>query len=87
VRGGRGVDFFAGLADGAERGADGDLGAGGGESFRRVPSKNDSSSIVALSVSTSASMSPDLTASPSCFSHLTSVPTVMVSLSFGISMI
>ena len=32
-------------------------------------------------------MSPDFTASPSCFSHLTSVPTVMVSLSFGMSMI
>jgi hypothetical protein len=48
--------------------------------------KKDSSSIVALSVSTSASMSPALTGSPSFFSHLTSVPTVMVSLSLGISM-
>ena len=57
----------------------------GAKIFRSVPSKNDSSSIVALSVSTSASMSPDFTASPSFFSHLTSVPTVMVSLSFGIS--
>ena len=54
--------------------------------FRSVPSKNDSSSIVALSVSTSASMSPDFTTSPSFFNHLASVPTVMVSLSFGISM-
>jgi hypothetical protein len=58
----------------------------GAKIFSSVPSKNDSSSIVALSVSTSASMSPDFTASPSCFNHLTSVPTVMVSLSFGISM-
>jgi len=55
--------------------------------FSSVPSKKLSSSIVALSVSTSASMSPDFTASPSFFSHLTSVPTVMVSLSFGISII
>ena len=53
----------------------------------RMPSKNDSSSMVALSVSISASMSPDFTASPSCLSHLASVPTVMVSLSFGMSMI
>src|SRR5664280_2482353 len=53
----------------------------------RMPSKNDSSSIVALSVSTSASMSPDFTLAPSGFSHLTSAPTVMVSLSFGILMI
>ena len=52
----------------------------------KVPAKNDSSSMVALSVSTSASMSPALTVSPSFLSHLTSVPTVMVSLSFGISM-
>src|ERR1700722_13326470 len=51
-----------------------------------VPSKKLSSSIVALSVSTSASMSPVLTVSPSFLSHLTSVPTVMVSLNFGISM-
>jgi hypothetical protein len=55
--------------------------------FKSVPSKKHSSSIVALSVSTSASMSPDLTTSPSFLSHLTSVPTVIVSLSFGISMI
>ena len=54
--------------------------------FSSLPSKKLSSSIVALSVSTSASMSPDFTSSPSFFSHLTSVPTVMVSLSFGISM-
>jgi hypothetical protein len=52
----------------------------------KFPAKKDSSSIVALSVSTSASMSPTLTASPSLRSHLTSVPTVMVSLSLGISM-
>ena len=59
----------------------------GAKIFTSVPSKNDSSSMVALSVSTSASMSPLFTASPSFFFHLTSVPTVMVSLSFGISMI
>jgi len=51
-----------------------------------VPSKKLSSSIVALSVSTSARMSPVLTGSPSFLSHLMSVPTVMVSLSLGISM-
>ena len=59
----------------------------GAKILRSVPSKNDSSSIVALSVSTSARMSPDFTASPSFRSHLTSVPTVMVSLSLGMSMI
>ena len=59
----------------------------GANCLRSVPSKKDSSSMVALSVSTSASMSPDLTESPSFLSHLTSVPTVMVSLSFGMSMI
>ncbi len=32
-------------------------------------------------------MSPDFTAAPSGFIHLTSVPTVMVSLSFGMLMI
>ena len=58
----------------------------GTKTARSVPSKKLSSSIVALSVSTSASMSPVWTASPSFFSHFTSVPTVMVSLSFGISM-
>ena len=59
----------------------------GTKTARSVPSKKLSSSIVALSVSISASMSPDLMLSPSFLSHLTSVPTVMVSLSFGISMI
>ena len=54
--------------------------------FSSVPAKKLSSSIVALSVSTSASISPALITSPSFFSHLTSVPTVMVSLSFGMSM-
>ena len=44
----------------------------------KTPSSKHSTSIVALSVSTSAIMSPLATASPSFFNHLTSVPTVMV---------
>ena len=35
----------------------------------RVPSKNDSNSIVALSVSISAKISPSLTLSPTFFNH------------------
>jgi hypothetical protein len=57
----------------------------GTSTARSVPSKKLSSSMVALSVSISASMSPVLTASPSFLSQRTSVPVVMVSLSFGIS--
>ena len=52
----------------------------------KTPSSKHSTSIVALSVSTSAIMSPLATGSPSFFNHLTSVPTVMVSLSLGMSM-
>ena len=52
----------------------------------RMPSSNASISIVALSVSTSASTSPVSTLSPTFLRHLRSVPSVMVSLSFGISM-
>ena len=51
-----------------------------------TPSSKHSTSIVALSVSTSAIMSPLATASPSFLSQRTSVPTVIVSLSLGISM-
>ena len=51
-----------------------------------VPSSNASISIVALSVSTSARMSPISILSPAFFSHLTSVPSFMVSLNFGIVM-
>ena len=51
----------------------------------KIPSSKHSTSMVALSVSTSAIMSPLETGSPSFFSQLTSVPTVMVSLNLGIS--
>ena len=40
---------------------------------------------VSLSVSTSKRGSPSLTASPSCLSHLLSVPSVMVRPSLGIT--
>ncbi len=43
-----------------------------------VPSSTASTSMVALSVSISARMSPDLTLSPSFFSHLASLPFSMV---------
>src|SRR6185437_15285145 len=42
--------------------------------FAILPSSTASNSIVALSVSISARMSPDLTSSPSLTSHLASVP-------------
>src|SRR5581483_6410004 len=43
-----------------------------------------SSSIVALSVSTSAMMSPIAIVSPGCFSHCSTLPSSIVSESFGI---
>ena len=49
-----------------------------------VPSSTASNSIVALSVSISASRSPDDTVSPSLTSHLASVPSSMVGESAGI---
>src|ERR1700736_2215213 len=49
-----------------------------------VPSSGDSHSIVALSVSISAITSPADTLSPFFFFHATRVPSVIVSLSFGI---
>src|SRR5690606_37425139 len=52
--------------------------------FAIVPSSTASNSIVALSVSISAMMSPDLTTSPSLTSHLASVPSSMVGDSAGI---
>src|SRR3954464_3551460 len=52
--------------------------------FVRVPSSTASTSMVALSVSISAITSPDFTASPSCFSHLASLPSVIVGDSAGI---
>src|SRR5208282_1446852 len=48
-----------------------------------VPASKTSTSITALSVSTSAIFSPDAILSPSFFSHLTRVPSVIVSLSWG----
>ena len=50
----------------------------------KMPSSTASNSIVALSVSISAMMSPDLTASPSFFSHFASVPSSMVGDRAGI---
>ena len=52
--------------------------------FPITPSSTASNSIVALSVSISARMSPALTVSPSLTSHLASVPSSMVGLSAGI---
>ena len=52
----------------------------------RTPSSMASTSIVALSVSISARTSPDLTASPSFFSHLASLPSSIVGDSAGIRM-
>ena len=49
-----------------------------------VPSSTASNSIVALSVSISARISPDLTVSPSLTSHLASVPSSIVGDSAGI---
>ena len=59
-------------------------GRSGHKSRPRIPSSNDSISIVALSVSISAMMSPTFTLSPVFLSHRTRVPSVMVSASFGI---
>ena len=49
-----------------------------------LPSSTASNSIVALSVSISARMSPDFTSSPSLTSHLASVPSSIVGESAGI---
>src|SRR3984893_16175042 len=50
----------------------------------RRPSSTASNSIVALSVSISASTSPECTSSPSLFSHFVTLPSVMVGDSAGI---
>ena len=52
--------------------------------FPSVPSSTASTSMVALSVSISAMTSPDLTASPSFFSHLARLPFSIVGESAGI---
>src|SRR3982751_2376607 len=52
-----------------------------------LPSSTASNSIVALSVSISARMVPDLTVSPSLTSHLASLPSSMVGDSAGIRML
>ncbi len=49
----------------------------------RVPASNDSISMTALSVSTSAIFSPAATLSPSRLSHLTTVPSDIVSDNWG----
>jgi len=49
----------------------------------RVPASKASSSMVALSLSASATTSPASTVSPSLLCHFSSTPRVMVSLSFG----
>jgi hypothetical protein len=51
--------------------------------WRSTPSKNDSNSMVALSVSISARISPLFTRSPTFFNQLATTPSVMVSLSLG----
>src|SRR5438105_10367333 len=56
----------------------------GTRSFSIVPSSTASNSIVALSVSISARMSPGLTRSPSFTCHLASLPSSMVGESAGI---
>ncbi|MNE73456.1 hypothetical protein D3C80_1694680 [compost metagenome] len=50
----------------------------------KVPELKDSNSIVALSVSISARMSPSLILSPTFFNHVATVPSVIVSLKRGI---
>jgi hypothetical protein len=52
--------------------------------FRSVPLKKDSISKFALSVSTSASMSPRLTEAPSVNFQVRILPELIVSLSWGI---
>jgi hypothetical protein len=59
----------------------------GTEIFERIPSSKASISIVALSVSISAIISPISTSSPSFLSQRTTVPSVMVSESLGISIL
>ena len=53
----------------------------------KCPSSYDSSSIVALSVSTSARISPDLISSPTFLSQLEITPSSIVSLILGILII
>ena len=49
----------------------------------KVPALKDSNSIVALSVSISARISPSLTVSPTFFNQVDTVPVVIVSLKRG----
>ena len=49
-----------------------------------VPALKDSNSIVALSVSISARISPSFTSSPTFFNQVATVPSVIVSLKRGI---
>ena len=51
--------------------------------YKRVPELKDSNSIVALSVSISARISPSATLSPTFLSHEATVPSVIVSLNRG----
>src|SRR6187402_716630 len=52
--------------------------------YKSVPSLKDSNSIVALSVSISARISPSLILSPTFFNQVATVPSVIVSLKRGI---
>ena len=52
--------------------------------YNNVPALKDSNSIVALSVSISARISPSETLSPTFFNHVATVPSVIVSLKRGI---
>ena len=55
--------------------------------WSKTPSWKDSNSIVALSVSISAKISPSFTESPTFLNHLARVPSSMVSLNLGIFII
>src|SRR6266542_6886589 len=63
----------------------GDASPSAATSLRTTPSPRATSSITALSVSTSARTSPVFTASPSCFSHLTRRPSSIVGESASIT--
>ncbi|MNE34728.1 hypothetical protein D3C87_801010 [compost metagenome] len=52
--------------------------------YNNVPALKDSNSIVALSVSISAKISPSATVSPTFFNQVATVPSVIVSLKRGI---
>src|SRR6187402_1264787 len=68
----------------AKRESTGAVSPSGIPMYKSVPSLKDSNSIVALSVSISAKISPSLTLSPTFLSQAATVPSVIVSLKRGI---